>query len=457
MNRTIAKMLLYSIEYMRGEKLYSYLNELENNTSLSREQIELLQKNKLKKLLDHTMLNNPFYINKYNGNNVYESFYQLPVLTKEELRDNYKELISSHSQNKLDLVETSGSTGVPLQFYRDRVVFGYTLASLYRAHRWWGIDVGYKEAMLWGVPVSLKGKIKVKIKDLLLNRFREKQYNINPQTLGAFYKEIRNKRPDYVFGYSSMVYEFALYLKDNNINLKSIALKTAICTAEKLHDYQRSLIEEVFGCKVVSEYGSTETGIISYECQNGSNHVSDDCVLVEIVDENYIPVSDGKIGKVLVTVLNSFSAPIIRYELGDMASKSTQQCTCGLPLSTLGVIEGRTSDVVLGPNGKVYHSIIFYYILKELTEKIGGIKQFKIYQRKINELDFHIVKSKDYSIEAEKFIREQIKNKFGESMNLNIIYNNNIERSSSGKYKDFETDLETSSYLSQLYGNPTIK
>lgn len=452
----MAKILLYLIEYIRGEKLYSYLKELENNLSLSKQELETLQKDKLKKLLNHTMANNSYYREKYKNYDVFGSFEALPVLTKNELRDNYKRILSDNIKTKLDLVETSGSTGIPLQFYRDRVVFGYTLASLYRAHRWWGIDVGCKEAMLWGVPVAFKKRFKARIRDLLLNRFRENDYDINPKTLMAFWNSIKTKKPDYLFGYSSMVYEFALFLKQNNICLQEIKLKAVICTAEKLNLHQREVIENVFCCKAISEYGSTETGIISYQCKSGSNHISDDCVYLEIVDENNIPVPSGQTGRVLVTVLNSYSSPIIRYDLGDLASKSDALCSCGLNLSILGEIEGRTSDIVLCPNGEVYHSIIFYYILKELTEKTGGIKQFKVHQRKINELDFYIVKNNDFSEATERFLRDQIKIKLGEAMKLNIVYLDQIKRKMSGKLKDFETDLNTAEFLSKIYSTTDV-
>jgi len=449
MNNNVAKYLFYFIEYLRGENVIKYLKELEMNQFLSKESINVIQEGKLTKLLDYTIANNKYYKNKYNGFDVHNSFESLPVLTKEELRDNYKNILSDIRQTKLDLVETSGSTGIPLQFYRDRIVFGYTLASLYRAHRWWGIDVGYKEAMLWGVPVSSKGRMKVKAKDLLLNRFREKEYNINAETLYNFYINIKTKKPEYVFGYASMVYEFALYLKDNNLDARPISLKAAICTAEKLYEHQRNLIEEVFGCKVVSEYGATETGIISYQCQHGSNHISDDCVYVEIVDENNNCLPDGETGRVLITVLNSFSSPIIRYDIGDISSKLTIPCTCGVNLSVLGDVDGRACDVVVCPNGKVYHSIIFYYIMKALTENIGGVKQFKVYQKKINELEIHIVKGKYFAEEANAFIQSQFKDKFGESMNLNIFYCDQIQRSKSGKFKDFETEIDVTPKVGQ--------
>lgn len=457
MNRTVAKALFHTIEYIRGEHVHLYLNQLEKNQYLDSHEIRQLQNNKLQKLLSNTLQHNDFYKEKYKGRDVFGAFETLPVLTKDELRDNYQEIVSKNRSNRLDLVETSGSTGLPIQFYRDRTTFGYTLAALYRAHRWWNLDIGHKEAMLWGVPVSVKGKIRAKIKDKLLNRFRENEYNITPTTFKLFYSRIMKEKPDYLFGYSSMVYEFSIFLKQNGLKIQNGTLKAVICTAEKLHDYQKNIIESTLSCKTVSEYGATEAGIISYECPEGSNHISDDTVYLEIVDDNNIPVPDGKPGRVLITVLHSYSSPIIRYDIGDIAIKTNTQCSCGVNLSTLGSIEGRTCDVVIGPNYEVYHSIIFYYIIKNLTLKYGGIKQFKVHQYKIDELEIKIVKENEFKSEADTFIRAQIREKFGNAMKLNINYVDCIERNISGKLRDFETDLDTSKILTSIYGNNTYK
>jgi phenylacetate-CoA ligase len=454
MHKAIAKYLLITLELMRKENVYRYLKELEYNQNLAKEEIKLLQKEKLNTLLQYALTNNSYYKKKYKGYNPINDFHKLSPLTKEELRENYVNIISDDFQiSQLDLVETSGSTGIPLQFYRDRVVFGYSLASLYRARRWWNIDMGSKEAMLWGVPISFKGKIKIKLKDFALNRFREREYNLNPDTLHDFYMKIKKMKPDYIFGYSSMVYEFALYLTEMKLNGNSLNLKAAICTSETIHDYQRSLIENTLGCKVISEYGAAETGIISYECPKGTYHICDDCVLIEIVDKNNVPLPDGETGRVLVTVLNSFSAPIIRYELGDLACKSTKTCDCGVNLSVLENIQGRTSDVVLTPDGRIYHSIIFYYIMKHLTKRTGGVKQFKVRQSDIHRLEFHIVKSNDFSNEVESFIKMQIREKFGDSMNTEFFYYNQIKREKSGKLRDFETDLNTVNLIPRIYGS----
>ena len=441
----VAKYLFYGIEFLRREQVYRHLKELEKNQFLSISEIANLQKNKLATLLNAVMGNSSYYKKKYYGFDPIENFSFLPILTKEELRENYKDLVRNKKQKYMNLVETSGSTGMPLQFYRDRLIFGYTLASLYRGHKWWGLDIGFKEAMLWGLPIGFKNRLKARLKDLILNRFREREYNINHDTLLDFYHKIKQRRPDYLFGYSSMVYEFALFVKEMGLSGNDLRLKNAICTAEKITPFQRKINECVFGCKVISEYGATETGIISYECPEGSNHISDDCVYVEIVDNNNIPVPDGALGKVLVTVLHSFSSPIIRYELGDIACKSSKGCGCGVNLSCLENIVGRTSDVVLTPDGQSYHSIIFYYLIKDFTEKFGGIKQFKVRQSALDRLEFHLVLAGQSRRVAESYIEKQVRDKFGREMKSEFFYHDYLKREKSGKLLDFETLLNTTS------------
>ena len=235
MNRSIAKYLFYAMEFFRGEHVNKYLKELEAIQYRSKKEILEIQKSKLHKLLDYISLNNDFYKNKYQGYDLKKEFHQLPSLTKNEFRNNYKKLISNGDFKHMELVETSGSTGIPLQFYRDRVIFGYTLASLYRARRWWGLDVGSMEAMLWGVPLNTKAKIKAKTKDLLLNRFREREYNINIDTLFEFYNKIKKNKPDYIFGYTSMVYEFALFVERKKGDGKNLKLKAVIAKREKIY------------------------------------------------------------------------------------------------------------------------------------------------------------------------------------------------------------------------------
>ena len=449
MNKIVAKYLFCGVELCRREHVTRYLRDLEKNQFLSKSEIASLQIEKLHGLLKRILVSNEFYQEKYKGYDPFVDFSSIPILTKDELRENYDKIVTSENKSKTYLVETSGSTGIPLQFYRDKLVFGYTLASVYRGHRWWGLNIGFKEAMLWGVPIGFKNRLKAKLKDCVLNRFREREYNLNHDTLIDFYHKVKRRKPDYLFGYSSMVYEFAMFVKENRLSGHELGFKNVICTAEKIPSSHRKTIESSFNCKVISEYGASETGIISYECPAGSHHISDDCIYVEIVDEKNTPVPDGVSGKVLVTVLNSFSSPIIRYELGDIATKAPISCDCGVNLSCLKNIVGRTSDVVLTPEGHSFHSIIFYYIIKDFTEKYGGVKQFKVRQAALDRLEFHLVLT-DHSLNiTDSYLKEQVNNKFGREMKVDFYYHDYLEREQSGKLRDFETVLDAVAFESQ--------
>jgi phenylacetate-CoA ligase len=293
--------------------------------------------------------------------------------------------------------------------------------------------------------------MKSRLRDLVLNRFREREFNITPEVLADFFVQCRRRRPDYLFGYSSMLYEFALYVNQNGLSGRELKLRAAICSGEKIHDHFREAIHEAFGCPTVSEYGATEVGIIAHECPEGRHHISEDSVHLEILDKASQPVPDGEMGRVVVTVLHSQASPIIRYELNDFATLSTEPCPCGVTLRCLKSIEGRTSEVVIAPDGRVFHGMIFYYIMKDFTERMGTIKQFRLHQRALDRLDFYIVPAGDFGSDAEAYLKQRVREKFGDAMQIKLIYCDEIEREKSGKLRHFETDLDTSEHLARLY------
>jgi phenylacetate-CoA ligase len=450
-NRTLAKYLLLAIERARGERLDRFLRELERNQALPAREITRIQHEKLRALLTFVVQRNDYFREKYKAFDAFQEFSRLPVLTKQELRDNYRRLVTPGCEKQLSLVKTSGSTGEPLKFYRDRTVFGYTLASVYRAHRWHGLDLGAKEGMLWGIPASWKNRMKMHGRDLVLNRFREAEYNLDPRVLQRFYEDVRRRRPDYLFGYSSMVYEFALFVHEMKLPGAKLGLKAIVCTAEMIHDYQRTTMERAFGCPVISEYGAAETGIISYQCPQGRHHISDDCVLVEVVDQDGRPLPRGEVGQVTVTVLNSFSAPVIRYQLGDFGSLSSDTCGCGVNLSLIEKIIGRTSGVIVTPGGQCYHSIVVYYIMKDYADQFGGVRQFRVRQTAIDRLEFHIAADTGFSSESRQWLERRARAKFGDEMIIEFFVHDRLDRTDSGKLRDFETDLDVEQYLIASY------
>ena len=456
MNRRTASSILRLIEAVRGEPVFRYLVELEQNQHTPVGLLSARREAKLAKLLIDSQTLSPFYQRRFEGLRPIEDFGSLPILSKFELRKSFSEILTPEYTHAVELCKTSGSTGEPLKFYRDRVVFGYTLASVFRAQRWYGLDIGSKQAMLWGIPAAHASRLKMRVRDLVLNRFREREYDLSPTVLQDFFAQIQRRKPEFLFGYSSMVYEFALFVATRGLDGRALGLKAAVCTAETVHPHHRSLIETTLGCPVVSEYGSAETGIISYQCPRGAHHVSDDTVYLELLDDHGNEVSDGEVGRVVVTVLHSQCAPIIRYDLGDYAVRRPGKCECGVSLSMLDRVVGRTSGVIVTPSGKCFHSIAVYYIMKEFADKFGGLRQFRIVQTHLDRLEFHVAAEQDFSESAQLWLASAIHSRFGSDMRVEFVLQASLQRSASGKLSDFESHLDAETRMIESFRQPAF-
>ena len=456
MHPLLAKHLLLVAERLRGERVDRFLPEMEEAQWKTPKQIQGLQQARLEQLLRFTVTKNPYYREKYGGVDPVLEFNQLPLLTKDELRTSAREMITPERRARVRGCKTSGSTGEPLKFYRDGVMFGRTLAAAYRAQRWYGLDVGSPMAMLWGIPTGRWDRFQMRIRDYALNRFREEEYNLSPEVLSAFFKKMQRRKPSFIFGYSSMLYEFALFCRERELDVASLGLKAAICTAESIAPHQREVMSAVFQAPVVSEYGAAEVGIVSYQCPKGNHHVSDDTVLLELLDDDGGTVEEGEIGRVVVTALFSHAAPIIRYDLGDLAVRKRGSCPCGVGLSLLDRIVGRTSGVIVTPSGRCFHSIVIYYIMKDFAEAYGGVKQFRVRQRRLDLLEVQLVTEEGFSGEAREWLGTTLRDTFGESVRVKLSLEDELTRMPSGKLSDFQSDLNSEELLLRSYRNLSV-
>ena len=379
----IAKNIFFLGGKILGDNVDIHLGKLLETQWYSRNKLEELQWKKFKVMLQHAYDNSPLYRGKFDIYGVKPSNIQnhsdlskLPILTKNELRNSHDSILSKTGAYRFSIAKSSGSTGQLVKFYKDRNASGCGRAAMYRGHSWYGVDVGARESRLCGVAQTIRGKIITRMGDFLLNRFRQKDFYASPEVFAAFASEMKKKAPEYLMGYSSLVYEFAIFVENEGVNLTSLNLKMVKVTSESLYDYQREVIERVFGCPVVNEYGAAEAGVIAFECPMHGMHVAVEGVLIEEIDMK----NQQGVNEFLVTDLDNFYSPIIRYKLGDMGRLSAETCSCGRGLPLLENIVGRTGDIVYGVDGARAHSSIFSYILKESTVGAcrGGIKQYRV-------------------------------------------------------------------------------
>jgi phenylacetate-CoA ligase len=442
MNTTIARYILKIITYLRKQPLVSSISFLEESQWWTESEIRKYQNAKLAKLMLHCQHNTLFYKDFFADNKIdsqditIANLHSLPLISKEFLRTNLDSLVDKSNLLASEKAKTSGSTGIALQFPKSLLSTAIQYAAMYRGHKWHGVEIGEKEARLWGIPVNKFDRMKVLLFDIFLNRFREDEYNLEPNVLINFTKKIKKKKPKYLMGYTSMVSQYAIFLKNNSIDMSNLNLKMVKCTSETINVWEREIIEDVFNCPLVSEYGAAETGLIAFQCEKGSQHIMSDCVIVEYLDpeEN---LDDPRLKEIVVTNLDNFALPIVRYRVGDFVIPSEEKCSCGRDLPIIDKIVGRVSNVIQGENGKRWHSIILYYIMKSYENDIGGVVQFKVIQDSINELSFFLITDSPFTKASELYIKNKCRETFGESMHIHLRVVTSLPRELSGKLRDF--------------------
>lgn len=444
MNKFIAKHLCYlPIQSLRGQNVKKYLPQLEEDQHrLLSEIIEICDR-KLQKIIETSYKKIPYYNKLFTRLNLtpvdiqcVADLQKLPVLSKREILENEKELIDPDFTGKLFLRKTGGSTGMTLHFMREGKALALNDGVMLRCYDWYGIDVGDRQVRFWGVPVSDAVRRKEQIKDFLANRIRISAFDISKSACLEQYKKIKKFNPAYFYGYTTAIYGFCIFMKENGISLDDLNLKAVICTAEKMYPHHRKLFDEVFSCPVVDEYGSSENGIIAFECRKGSMHIMSDHLCVEFLDDNDNPVSAGQPGRIVITDLSCYAMPLLRYDIGDIGKFSTEKCSCGIELPLMEMVEGRKEDFIRKKNGELVHAAYLCYTLKEDT-----VHEFKMYQKSTDSLLVQIVKAPSFSDESEKILEDNLRSALGSEVGIMFEYLNQIPREKSGKLRYFVSEL----------------
>ncbi len=445
----LSKTLYYAVQTFTGMKLYGRLKKLEETQWYAREDLKELQWQKLKKLLQHANKHVSYYQKKFKNLGLSpedidgpEDFRKLPFLTKEDIRNNLSDL---KAQNIKHFVAdcTSGSEGTPLNFFKERSTSGYFLAAKYRGHRWHNINIGDKEVKFWGLPIDQKPKWREHTKDFMLNRTLFVAFDISRETLRQHFNTCLRIRPKYMYGYSSALYRFARYLKEERIDAARLNLKGVISTSEVLYDFERELIEDVFRCRMINEYGACEAGVMAFECHEGKMHITVENMYLEIIKEDGQPAMPGELGEIVVTELNNFAMPFIRYKIGDLATcvDEEEKCKCARGLPLIGEIVGRALDTAITPTGKLLHAHVFNYIIRSAISQGADIKEFKIIQKDKHRLLIRVVASKKLKEEYRNYITGQIKNLMGENVKIDFEEVESIPLEKHGKFSFFSSEI----------------
>ena len=203
-----------------------------------------------------------------------------------------KRLSEGFTTKNVYLNKTSGSSGDPFIFAKDKWCHAMTWAEITNRFSWYGIDFNTsKQARFYGIPLDTKGYYKERLKDWFSNRYRFSVFDLSDIAFNKVVEKFKTSNFDFINGYTSPIVQFAKYLKRNNLVLSSVcpSLKVCIVTSEILFDDDRALMEMQFGVPVVNEYGASELDLIAFENTENQWQANSETLFIEILDNDYRP------------------------------------------------------------------------------------------------------------------------------------------------------------------------
>jgi phenylacetate-coenzyme A ligase PaaK-like adenylate-forming protein len=435
--------LFYPTRTIRKEPIRQYFKYVRDVENLSLESLREFQWQKVQKMMRFAYAQIPYYRNLFNSQGMRpddikspNDFRKLPILTKEKVRSHFSELKNPRKM-RVDHRSTSGSTGLPMHFEKDRHATACLDAVEYHGYSWHGIEIGAPQARFWGVPTGLRAGLVTGLKDFLMNRVRVNAFRITDEDFYHYYKLFKRFHPAYFYGYPSLIYEFALFVRRKSLPTDFLKLKAVIGTSELANEKQIALIEEVFNTRFVAEYGCTEAGLIGLGCKKGNIHLMAHNIYLEVLD-NGRQVID-KPGDFVITELNSRTFPFIRYHIGDRGILSTQGCGCGLQLPVIKVVLGRSGDSIKLRSGRKVNDNIFEYCMKGGDDSY--IEAYRAIQVSIDTIELYLVVNDQFEKSQHDAFMSRLDQHLFNEVNFDVRFVDKLPRDPSGKVRFFVSKL----------------
>ena len=439
MYTSLVSGLLFPLhERLKGHTTVAVRREMEQSQWWKPPQLEQLRVQRLRTLLTEIGQQVPYYQQLFQAQGFEPAsvtsvadLRRLPFLTKALIRAHTDALKHPAAQG-LARFNTGGSSGEPLIFFIGKERVSHDVAAKWRATRWWDVDIGDAETVVWGSPIELGAQDRVRrVRDAMLRTELLPAFEMSDDRVDGFLSDIRRRRPKMLFGYPSALTHIARHAEKRGVAMDDLGIRVAFVTSERLYDDQRATISRVFGCRVANGYGGRDAGFIAHECPSGGMHLTAEDIIVELVDAQGQPVPDGSPGEIVVTHLATRDFPFVRYRTGDVAVLDTAACACGRGLPMLKEIQGRTTDFVVAADGTVMHGLALIYILRDLP----GLSSFKVVQESRERTRVQLVAGPGFDLSREGEIVRGFKRRLGEAVEVVVEFVDHIPAEKSGKFR----------------------
>jgi len=427
-----------------GGRFGEYAALMEKSQWYRRAEIAAYQEERLKEVIRHAYDTVPYYRRLFDDRGLKPSdvktkadLVKLPLLTKDDIRKNFKELLSSRfALGKLKYGHTSGTTGSPLEVGYDVSIIHATYAALDRQYRWAGCRLEHGEG---GDRIAVaRGNVIVQLSSRKppfwrYNRYHNQlllsSFHMSRENLPHYLQEMKAYGAQVLDGYPSTLYVLAKHLKNNNSHFP---LKAVISSSETLYDFQRETIEQSFQCRVYDYYAVAERVVFATECEaHAGHHLAMEYGISEIVDKESNPVPDGTPGRLDGTTLHNLGMPLIRYVTNDMTAIRPGDCPCGRGLQLMDDVTTKAEDTLTLKDGRLIPPSVLTHPFKPLN----SIEESQIIQKDYDVIVVKIVRRQDYTDGDTQHLVRELKSRVGEDARIEIEFVEKLPRTAAGKFR----------------------
>ena len=438
-----------------------YARELERSQWWSPDQLRELQRTKLRDLFRHARTNVPFWRDRLDPARFHleeadpepqalacaESaraealgsagdplavLREIPLLDKTRIRESLEDLVWAGAPGGLHRFTTGGSSGEPLVFYLDRRRQAFDQAARIRSHRWFNVDLGQRELYLWGSPIEQQRGDGIKRwRNRLFNHCLLNAFDMSSRRMDSYLDAWDRFRPTCLFGYPSSIALLVEHAKSRHREVDLRSLRAVFVTGEVCYPHQRKTMGDYFGVPIADGYGSRDAGFIAHECPEGNMHITSENVIVETVDAAGSETAAGQAGEIVITHLDAYAMPFIRYRTGDVGRLKPGRCACGRGLPLIDVVEGRTTDFLYLPDGTVRHALSIIYPLRDMD----GLRQFRVTQHEDYSVTVDVVADDAGVRISREAVMKRVRPVIGDDVGLRVDLVERIDTAPSGKYR----------------------